>query len=481
MAVPDVFILVKSMNPYELRHFRQRAQRLGGREVKLYLQLFEVLHSLDEYSDGVVQSQLWGSPLLRQYAAACHQLYQQVLACLLETRERESAQAWIHARLDEAEVLVSRRMHKQALKILRRARKRAEMLELNFYLPEIYRRERALLKQRVKKDLHEVITMQEECEKQALFCLQQEMSLQHASDMLFASSQENIEGGVGYWRKHKKEVLQGLPVKRESQVRSFQGRLTFNLAHSFLLLLAGEDHKALLRQEHILELWHEAPLQIQNDPWRYALFLTECLKLSHLSGEYRSYPELVQKLKAVSGLTRGQQSTRDQNVNQLLLLYHLSHSQWREGLELEAAMEPQLRQQEQKDPNSWLSSCFNFSTLHFMMRDYKGALKWLNRILQMERTEVRLDVQRFAGFFHLIIHRELGNDDLVFSLMQNLRRNLSGRFSEFELALWEYLRSLVTNPGQSASLQQAFRKKLEQNEQWGDTEVGFALVSRWVG
>lgn len=75
---------------------------------------------------------------------------------------------------------------------------------------------------------------------------------------------------------------------------------------------------------------------------------------------------------------------------------------------------------------------FNVFYGYFVVEDYKNALKWLNKILNDKRTEIRQDIRSFSLIVNLIVEYEMGAFDLLDYSLRSAQRWFKGRKEKYE-------------------------------------------------
>jgi len=86
------------------------------------------------------------------------------------------------------------------------------------------------------------------------------------------------------------------------------------------------------------------------------------------------------------------------------------------------------------------------SLMHFLLEDYKSALKWNNELLNSIPIDKAEDHYSFGQMFHLIIHFELKNYDVIENATKTLARNLESRKRryKFETLFLQLMNALET-------------------------------------
>jgi len=87
---------------------------------------------------------------------------------------------------------------------------------------------------------------------------------------------------------------------------------------------------------------------------------------------------------------------------------------------------------------------YNIAYLFLGSGDYNKSLFWLNKILNTTDVDVRLDILSYARILNLIVHYELGNNDILEYTVISTYRFLYARkrLYKFETILLNFIRKL---------------------------------------
>ncbi len=133
-----------------------------------------------------------------------------------------------------------------------------------------------------------------------------------------------------------------------------------------------------------------------------------------------------------------------------------------------------------------MSVWYNIAYLYFGMGEYKKALPWLSKIINLEETSIRKDIQSFARLMNLIIHYELGDMDILNYIVKSIDRFLHKGQSlfTFETMMLEFIRKLAKRTNKKEVNELFFELKdqlieLEKNPQENIFSDYFDFIS-WV-
>jgi hypothetical protein len=113
--------------------------------------------------------------------------------------------------------------------------------------------------------------------------------------------------------------------------------------------------------------------------------------------------------------------------------------------------------------------------VYFGIGDYNKALHWLNKIINTNYEDLREDNIRICKLINLIIHFELGNDDLISYIYKSTLRffNQQEKQYKFEMVFLDYYKKIALSKKEGKQketyikfkqeLQLVFKNKYEKN------------------
>lgn len=131
--------------------------------------------------------------------------------------------------------------------------------------------------------------------------------------------------------------------------------------------------------------------------------------------------------------------------------------------------------------DSFIVFYFNLFLIYFLKADYRKALFCANKVLSVEKTEVRKDVISYMKFLHLLIHYELGNEEMLPNLCKSAASSLSKKrpLDKSEKILLNFFGKTIikdSNKSEKINLFANFKKNLKKYKIEKDIEF-FDFIS----
>ena len=106
---------------------------------------------------------------------------------------------------------------------------------------------------------------------------------------------------------------------------------------------------------------------------------------------------------------------------------------------------------------------YNIAYIYFGVGDFKEALKWINKILNDNEQTLRQDVYTFSKIFNLIIHCELGNNDLLEYTIKSTSRHLKKTNKDYlaQDSIIKFIKKLIKLDQKEDKLQHFINGKKE--------------------
>lgn len=431
--------LIHSLSSVEKRYFKLFSERHHTKAKKNYIKLFDVIDKQKVYKEEKIVASFSEAAFTNHLSIAKNRLYHQVLKSLDAFYAHDSAEAEINRYLHYSEILLQKTLYNQCDRILSTAQKLALKYEKWGALIQIIRRQKRLAEinhyeKRKGQDIDDLRNL----ELETLQKLETESSLWHAKSKLFYSlftkgQMRDKEGAL----KMKPDV-EKIKSMYKSGSETFEAQYLANHTESAFYFSLGDYAKSFLGLSANAQLMEDNIEIIKDEPTMYTSILTNliyvCAKLNKFDKvdkylfKSRNLPPKLQK-----SLSEDQQLKIFVNSNSLeLAICNISGNSQR-GISLIHEIEEGLNKWDKKLSEVRRASFYQeFSTLYFTAGEFKKALKWNNELLNSFTIDKTEDQHCFSQMFHLLIHFELNNIDVIPHGLKSLNRYLQMRKRHFK-------------------------------------------------
>ncbi|TND10384.1 MAG: hypothetical protein FD123_26 [Bacteroidetes bacterium] len=445
-------ILLKTLDRQEKRYVRLFLERpgVGGEN---YRQLYAVY--LDANKNEQPASQKKSAAKL---AVTRHLLYGQVLKALRLYHAGRSAETRLAEGIAEIDILFEKKLPDQCGLLLRRLTRlsgphirpqlRIELLVRELRLLHA-RQDTRKLSARYGPAFREQMDLLEE--------MQQMLSLQKMSYESFLSLKK-------HWLDKKNDsILEKIEQYPAGKLKSLQGKIIYGQVLSARQFSAGKSEAAFRTLTGMAKLFTKHPRLQQAMPNQYIALLNNLNVLLVDRGTFDAALENATKLRAID--TR----SKEKNMRIRERVINVEQNIYRRLCDIPAAREAlteaiQLVDQGLTSPVYQMLFLLDAFVLHFMLGEFRAALRYLNRLLNKKLEGIRPDITRAGRLFNLFVHYELGHEDLLDRICDRFVRD--GKMDNFEKAVVSFFRELPD--------------RADKRKAFGELEKELALLSRDV-
>lgn len=476
--------LVQSLTPSEKRYVKLFILRHQGDKDSQLVKLFELMGKATS-SDEQLMARLKGAVTKSQLSSARHNLYRTILKSMRLFHEEHSVRKQLRDRMDNAEFLFDRRLYRQTMRELEKAKSMAGRYEFWPMLAELLRFEQDVLVERNSRNVAaELDTLHEQVLK-----LHEQLVLENLSNHLrrkctLLSRNKNI-----MQREEFSATYEPLSLEAEELSMKTAG---FRVHHNYLFIRAtgfysaGDFPEAMNYFGKLLFLWEEQPSRIEEDSIVYKKMVSNYMMACHAANRLDLLPDLFGRLVHVPCRSAEEEAEQFQNLAFLKLLYLMNTDGFGQLDELVVEIEAGLRRFKTKiNKAREIAFYHNLATAYFLAGNWKCSLEWLNRLVHIDKTDHRQDVQAFARLFRLLLYFELRKHDLLEYEMINVERylRLHKAWTAHEAMMVRHLKKMLDDgEGEYAGHLRQFLNQLEQ-PQTGKTKSllpGAMEVQLWI-
>lgn len=418
----DLFLLIKSLDNNEKRHFTMYASR-GTKEVANYLKLFNEINKQDVYDEALIKKKFAGNNFIKQFTVAKYKLYYQVLRSLESYNTGQSIKNKIKSLIAQAGLLYDKMLYQQSRKVISRAKKLATENEYFLLAAEAIAFEKKInsIEQMVGKTKETADTLYEEeksllkkylnaCRYDWLY-----FHLRVISKEGFSRSGEQVKA---YDYIFKDDFL-----INEENATSAYSQYRFNLTVGSYYFRIKDFKIAGELAEKTIKLIEENSFLMDDDIDYYISAIKNAIICKQALKEFEYIPVFLEKLKTLKMKSVRASSKHFFLSTSLELIYYYSRGEFEKCILLCKQMEEKVEERGQYLNQPFITYHL-IANIYFIMNKFKIARKWINKILHHHEIEQRSDIYSFSKIFNLIIHYELNDREALEHALRSTYRHL---------------------------------------------------------
>lgn len=427
---PDIlFQLVHSLEKAEKRHFKLYIKRSSSNDNLKIVRLFDAMDKLKEYDEKQLLKKLDGiqKPQLANLKA---HLYKQLLASLRLLKSADSLDLQLNEQFDYAHILYKKGLFHQSLRILERAKETARTYQKYNVLTQLINLEKRI------ETLHITRSIQDKAEELAAEAVAvsgrvnmverlSNLALQlHTWWIRYGHARnEEDEAGVKQFMKNN------LPPDAFKQT-GFYEQLYLCQSYCWYAFIRQDFIQYYRYTQKWVDLFHAQPLMIRVETGHYIKGLHYLLNAHFDLRNYRKFAATLRELEDFSKTRRVQEHDNFRiqafiYITQAKINQHFMHGTFKKGLSLVPGIEQKLEENSLFiDRHRILVLNYKIATLYFGSEDYASCIDYLQRIIHGP-IDLRYDLQCYSRLLHLLAHYEMGNFDIIESLIKSVYRFMS--------------------------------------------------------
>lgn len=429
----ELFELIRSLSKQEKRYYKMYSTLSGGK-VNKYLLLFDAIDAQKEYDEAALKRKFKNEAFVRQFHVIKNYLYGLILKSLRNYHANTTEDKY-HSMLRDAQILYRKGLRKQSSKVLGKAKKQAQKDQRFLQLLDIHRWEHNIIHLENNTDGLEAYVNEE---------VQHEYDLIDRYRNLIDFQLLNDRVFVQYWRsgiardeeqRQAYEKLMDQPFHEdENAAISIEAKFyQLNAQYTKYLCVSKLDmaHDAMTKIVALLD--KEDP-----DKKRYLAKYISALNNLYVVQKDLGIPDqaldTLRKLRNVPVASLTHKAEHFMRSYILELDLHISTANFTEALQNIGTIEEDYQNfKKHIDKSSRLAFFYNFSYLYFGAGRFDRALIWNNLLLNDRDLSIREDIHCFGRILNLIIHYEIGNDDLLEYTVKSTYRFLYKRKRLFKV------------------------------------------------
>ena len=467
-----LFQLIKSLEKAEKRHFKLYLKRSSGKEELKIVRLFDTLDRIPDYDEKQLLKKL-PDVSKKQLGNLKSHLYKQLMASQRDLKSKDSIELQLNEMLDNGRILYNKGLFAQSLRFLEKAKEMGFQYGKYNFLSQVISLEKKI------EGLHITRSTRNRAEKlaeEALVVSGHIYRVFRLSNLAVRLYSYYIEKGHALDEKQEVHIdkffSENLPPDA-NELNGFYEQLYLYQSYCWYTFIKQDFLNYYRYAQKWVDLFQEEPMRIGVETGHYIKGVHHLLNAHFI---LRNYARFEEEISAFESFYKSPVCQQHDNfrihafiyLTQARLNWYLMTGRFKEGLMQVPIMQENLKKNDLYiDQHRLMVMDYKFASLHFGYGDYKGALDFLNRIINDTRGNLRYDLQCYARLMHLMCHYQLGNDMLIESLTKSVYRFFSKlhNLSNVEKAIFAFLRkSMKLNPREISVEMEKLLENIRQYE-----------------
>lgn len=422
-----LFQLICSLEKAEKRHFKLYIKRSSAKEDLKIIRLFDTLDNLAEYDEKLVFKRLPDITKPQLSNLKTH-LYKQLLASLRLLKTTENTDLKLSEHLDNARLLYNKGLKLQSLHILEKAKELAKANHKFNFLVQVISLEKKIETLHITRStLDKTQTLTEEASEISDH-IDRVTRLSNLALLLYRWYVKN-----GHARNSQDELelrkffSESLPVNPQA-INGFYEELYLYQSYCWYAFIRQDFLMYYRYSQKWIDLFTEKEVMISVETGHYIKGMHNLLNAHFVLRNFRKFESTLKQFKefAATPAANVHDNFRTHTsiyINSAKLNQVLMQGNFRDGLALVPAVEEKLKEYALfVDSHRIMVFNYKIATLYFGAGEYGKAIDFLHKIINDNQPGLRNDLQCYARLMHLICHFELGNEEILDSLIKSVYR-----------------------------------------------------------
>ena len=422
-----LFQLVHSLEKSEKRHFKLYIKRSSAKEDLKIIRLFDALDKLSEYDEKQLLKTL--SDITKpQLSNLKTHLYKQLLASLRLLKTNDNIDLKLSEHLDNARLLYNKGLKIQALHILEKAKELARTNQKMNFLVQVISLEKKIETLHITRSSLEKTQMLAEEALDISGHIDRVTKLSNLALLLYRwyvknghARNEQDETGI-------REFFRNSLPEDPNAIHGFYEKLYLYQSYTWYAFIRQDFLMYYRYSQKWIDLFGENEVMIAVETGHYIKGMHNLLN-AHF--DLRNFAKFEITLKQFEEFANTPIANQHDNfrthtfiyINSARLNKYLMQGNFSEGLTIVPEIVEKLDEYALfVDSHRILVFNYKIATLYFGSGDYATAIDYLHKIIHDNHNGLRNDLQCYSRLMHLLCHYELGNDEILDSLIKSVYR-----------------------------------------------------------
>jgi hypothetical protein len=442
-----LFQLIQSLEKSEKRHFKLYIKRSSSKEDLKIIRLFDAMDKLSEYDEKFLLKTL--KDFTRsQFSNLKTHLYKQILASLRLLKTNDNIDLKLSEQLDNARLLYNKGLKIQSLHILEKAKELAKSNQKMNFLVQAISLEKKIETLHITRSTPEKTQLLAD---EALAISKHIDRVTKLSNLALLLYRWYVTNGHARNEDDETDIKEFFKNSLPADVNAIQG------FYEKLYLYQSYCWFAFIRQDFLMyykysqkwiDLFNADRLMLVVETGHYIKGMHTLLNAHFDLRNFKRFKITLEEFEqfSITDIARRHDNFRTHTsiyINSAKINQYLMQGNFTKGLEIVPEVEKKLSEYALfVDSHRILVFNYKFASLYFGAGEYNKAIDYLRKIINDHQPGLRNDLQCYARLIHLICHYEIGNDEILDSLIRSVYRFMSKmkNLTVVEEAIFSFLR-----------------------------------------
>ena len=442
-----LFQLVHSLEKAEKRHFKLYIKRSSSKEDLKIIRLFDALDKLTDYDEKLLLKTL--SDITRpQLSNLKTHLYKQLLASLRLLKTNENIDLKLSEHLDNARLLYNKGLKIQSLHILEKAKELAKANQKMNFLVQVISLEKKIETLHITRSTLEKTQLIAE---EALNISGHIDRVTRLSNLALLLYRWYVKNGHARNVEDEKDIREffknSLPGDADA-IHGFYEKLYLYQSYCWYGFIRQDFFMYYRYSQKWIDLFAEDSIMIAVETGHYIKGMHNLLNAHFDLRNFKKFKTTLQQFEEFSKTAVANQHDNFRThtsiyINSAKINQFLMQGDFREGLTIIPAIENKLKEYSLfVDSHRIVVFNYKFASLYFGAGEYNTAIDYLHKIINDNHPGLRNDLQCYARLMHLLCHYEIGNEEILDSLIKSVYRFMAKmkNLTIVEEAIFSFLR-----------------------------------------
>jgi len=445
----DLFQLIKSLSRSEKGYFKKFAA-LHTREENTYMKLFDAIEKQEEYDEEKAIEELNLDKPLKNFSVLKAYLYSFILKSLRLYHSHRSVGLYLKEQLEYVEILFEKRLHKQSERFIEKTLEVAKKYDQFPYILDLLNWQTEIMSSRSYKgdtenDAEELYNnIKDSANKSGNIAAYRYfmalITIKKSTSLFIREENES---------RSRTELKDHSLLKSEKQALSVHALEYYYQWYSFYHFNKGDIKGEYKYNLALTSLMEKYPHQIKENPSVYIAALNNMAMAQLVLKKYNESLPTIKKMHAVNSNWERSQMWIYYTASYAESQFCIITGEFTRGVKLVQEIEKEMLTNPVQGKYRQLEMNLYLAMFHiyFGTGNYSKANINLNKIINYELIDLRVDLHVFARLLSLVVHYEMGNKELLSYTVKSAHRFLSKRkrLYKFENILLDFVRKKLIN------------------------------------